>query len=77
MITIQKLKKIRIALLINLMILLSVFYISNLDTNRMNENGANFRDFSSGNNLNKAGEFPDYFGAKEKCLLILFLDFRI
>ena len=55
MIKIQKLKKLRIVFLINLIILLSVFYVSNLDANRMNDYDDIFQDYSSENNLKNAG----------------------
>jgi len=55
MIKIRKLKKLKIVFLINLIILLSAFYISNLDTNRMNEYEDSFQDYSIENNLKKAG----------------------
>ena len=55
MIKIRNLKKVRIVFLLNLIILLSVFYISNLEPNRMNEDEEIFQDYFSENNLKKAG----------------------
>jgi hypothetical protein len=55
MIKIKKLKKIRIIFLINLILLLNAFYISNLNANRMNEYEEEFQDYSVENYLKKAG----------------------
>ena len=55
MIKIRKLKKVRIVFLLNLIIILSVFYISNFEPNRMNEDEEIFQDYFSENNLKKAG----------------------